>query len=225
MRHRAAGETERTPSRRLRVGVGAATVLLIAAFVVAILLTGLTGGQSVPLSSVSAPPSPSGSSARAGSSSEVSGSPTASPAGDELYVHVSGAVNRPGLIRVAVGARVVDAIEAAGGFAETADPSGVNLARKVQDGEQLRVPMLGEAPAAIGGAEPGATGGSSGGLVDLNRATAAQLETLPRIGPALAQRIIEWRESNGPFAAVTDLRNVTGVGDKIFDALKDRVTV
>jgi competence protein ComEA len=121
---------------------------------------------------------------------------------------------------------VVDAVEAAGGFAESADPGGVNLARPVQDGEQLRVPVLGEAAPANGSvseAAPGSAG--AGGLVDLNRATAAQLETLPRIGPALAQRIIEWREANGRFAAVTDLRNVTGVGDKIFDGLKDRVRV
>ncbi|MBO1738318.1 ComEA family DNA-binding protein [Leifsonia sp. TF02-11] len=213
MRHRA-GETERAPSRRLRVGVGAATVLLIAAFVIAALVSGMSGGQSVPLPSVaaSAPATPSGT-------------PQAAE-GDELYVHVSGAVARPGLIRVASGSRVVDAVDAAGGFAETADPAGVNLARFVRDGEQLRVPALGEVAAVVDGAtgEAGA-GGAVGGLVDLNRATTTQLETLPRIGPALAQRIIEWREAHGGFSAVTDLRSVSGVGEKLFDALKDRVTV
>lgn len=216
MRHRAEG-TEPPRTRRLRVGVGAATVLLIGAFVVAVLVSGMSAGRNVPLPSTStgASTTPTASSTR-----------PAAPAADELYVHVSGAVNRPGLIRVAAGSRVVDAIEAAGGFAETADQAGVNLARLVQDGEQLRVPVVGEAaPAQAEGSYESASGAASGGPIDLNRATAAQLETLPRIGPALAQRIIEWREANGRFSAVTDLRNVSGVGEKIFDALKDRVTV
>lgn len=215
MRHRVE-DTERSPSRRLRVGVGAATVLLIGAFVVAVLLSGMTGGRNVPLPSGSGLPSQTPSAPAARSS--------APSADEELYVHVSGAVSRPGLIRVPAGSRVVDAIEAAGGFAETADPAGVNLARVVQDGEQLRVPVVGEMMTQPEGAS-GSAGGASGGLIDLNRATAAQLETLPRIGPALAQRIVEWREANGPFGAVTDLRNVSGVGDKIFEELKDRVTV
>ncbi|KQR54665.1 hypothetical protein ASF88_07870 [Leifsonia sp. Leaf336] len=215
MRHRAEG-TEPPRTRRLRVGVGAATVLLIGAFVVAVLVSGMSGGRNVPLPSAS-----TGASATPTASSTRPAAPTA----DELYVHVSGAVNRPGLIRVAAGSRVVDAIEAAGGFAETADQAGVNLARLVQDGEQLRVPVVGEVPPQAEGSSESASGGVSGGPIDLNRATAAQLETLPRIGPALAQRIIEWREANGRFSAVTDLRNVSGVGEKIFDALKDRVTV
>jgi competence protein ComEA len=216
MRHRAE-DTDRSPSRRLRIGVGAATVLLIGAFVVAVLLSGMASGRNVPL--------PTGSGRASHAPSTSSARPSASPAEDELYVHVSGAVNRPGLIRVAAGSRVVDAIEAAGGFAETADHASVNLARVVQDGEQLRVPVVGETVTQSDSAAGSASGGASGGLIDLNRATAAQLETLPRIGPALAQRIIEWREANGRFAAVTDLRNVSGVGEKIFDALKDRVTV
>jgi competence protein ComEA len=223
MRHRAP-ETGHGASRRLRVGAGAATVLLIGSFVIAALVSGTAGGGPVSLpsgasSSWSSPTPP------ASSSAVSSAAPSAAPGSqDELYVHVSGAVQRPGLIRVAPGARVVDAIEAAGGFAEVADPAGVNLARRVQDGEQLHVPIVGETPLDNGGA-PSDAGGVGGGLVDLNRASAEQLETLPRIGPALAQRIIEWREANGRFTAVTDLRNVSGVGDKIFDALKDRVTV
>lgn len=216
MRHRE-DDTEHAPSRRLRLGVGAATVLLISAFVVAALVSGMAGGGEVPLPTST--PSAAPSAATPASAGPQQG------ADPELYVHVSGAVERPGLVRIPPGARVVDAIEAAGGFAESADPAGVNLARLVQDGEQLRVPVVGEVPlaadtsAAAGGAAVG------GGLIDLNRATAAELETLPRIGPALAQRILEWREANGRFRAVTDLRNVSGVGDKIFDGLKDRVTV
>lgn len=218
MQHRA-GETEQAPSRRLRVGVGAATVLLIGAFVVAALVSGLTGGRSVPL------PSEAASTSSPSAPKPAPSSRAPQEAGDELYVHVSGAVTTPGLIRVVPGSRVVDAIEAAGGFAETADPAGVNLARPLRDGEQLHVPVVGEALPPPDGASAATGGGAAGGLIDLNRATAAELETLPRIGPALAQRIIEWREANGRFAAVSDLRNVTGVGEKIFDGLKDRVTV
>ena len=212
MRHRDE-ETGHAPSRRLKVGVGAATVLLVAAFVVAALVSGLSGGRAVPLTAATA------------SVASASGAPTTdTPAAAELFVHVSGAVNTPGLIRLAPGTRVVDAVEAAGGLAEGADPAGVNLARPLHDGEQLRVPLVGEVVASgdAGGLDSGDAGGAA---LDLNTATPAQLETLPRIGPALAQRIVDWRTSNGRFAAVTDLLSVTGIGQKLFDGLKDRVTV
>lgn len=215
MRH-VSEEAKPAPSRRLKVGVGAATVLLIAAFVVAALVSGAGGGRSVPLPSLAA---------SAAASAAALPTSTTTPA-DELYVHVTGAVNRPGLVRVPQGSRVVDAVEAAGGLADGAEPAGVNLARRVQDGEALRVPLVGEPVEAAPGESAAAGGGAApGGLVDLNRAAASQLETLPRIGPALAQRIVDWREANGLFGAVTDLMNVTGVGQKIFDGLKDRVTV
>ena len=130
----------------------------------------------------------------------------------------------------------MDAVAAAGGLSETADPAGVNLARRVADGEQLYVPALGEAqPGAPPGAAPGVPGGGTGGAagrgaaaiakVNLNSAAAAELELLPRIGPAMAQRIIDYREANGRFTSVQELRNVTGIGEKTFDGLKDLVTV
>jgi competence protein ComEA len=112
----------------------------------------------------------------------------------------------------------VDAVAAAGGFTDVADQSGINLARFVTDGEQLRVPAIGEVP-------PAPAGTTAGGLVNLNTADAAALETLPRVGPALATRIIEWRDANGGFGSIDDLKNVTGIGDKTFDGLKDLVTV
>ncbi|CAM5309933.1 helix-hairpin-helix domain-containing protein [Leifsonia shinshuensis] len=214
MRHRDE-ETERAPSRRLKVGVGAATVLLVAAFVIAALISGLSGGQEVPL----APVTPTGSATAAPTPGGLAGAEEA-----ELFVHVSGAVNRPGLIRLAPGARVVDAVEAAGGLAEGADPAGLNLARRVRDGEQLRAPLIGEVVVADGADGAGAAG-ADGRLVDLNTASTAQLESLPRIGPAMAQRIVDWRTSNGRFGAVTDLLKVTGIGQKLFDGIKDRVTV
>lgn len=141
-----------------------------------------------------------------------------------LYVHVSGQVAAPGLYVLPSGARVVDAIAAAGGFARLADDSAVNLARPVTDGEQLVVPKEGEAEAAAarGGGAPASGQGSS---IDLNTADAAALETLPRIGPALAQRIIEWRDANGRFTAVEDLLAVPGIGDKMLEALRELVRV
>lgn len=132
-----------------------------------------------------------------------------------------GAVITPGLFELNDGARAVDAIAAAGGFAPEADQSQVNLARFVVDGEQINVPVIGAAPpAAAGGA-----GAASGGKVDLNTASLEQLESLPRVGPAMAKRILDWRTANGRFTAVEDLMSVTGVGDKTFAQLKDLVTI
>ena len=135
-----------------------------------------------------------------------------------LYVYVSGAVQAPGLYVLDPSARVVDAIAAAGGFAAGADESAVNLARPVSDGEQLDVPLVG----AMAGpaAEP-----AGDGRVNLNTADAAQLDTLPRIGAAMAERIIEWRDANGRFTSVEDLLAVPGIGDKMLESLRDLVTV
>jgi competence protein ComEA len=112
----------------------------------------------------------------------------------------------------------VDAVAAAGGFAATADQGQVNLARFVVDGEQIYVPAVGEVPATA----PGTT---AGGKVNINTADETTLETLPRVGPAMAARIIAWREANGNFATIEDLMSVTGIGDKTFESLKDLVTV
>lgn len=135
-----------------------------------------------------------------------------------VYVYVSGAVRSPGLYVLAEGARVVDAVAAAGGFAEGADESAVNLARPVGDGEQLQVPLIGEVPLADAAA-------AGAGPIDLNTAGVAELDTLPRIGEAMAQRIVDWREANGRFTSVEDLLAVPGIGDKMLEALRDLVTV
>ncbi len=132
-----------------------------------------------------------------------------------VYVHVSGAVAKPGLYRLAEGARVVDVIAAAGGFADDADPAGVNLARLLSDGEQLHVAAAGESPAP----------GSADVRVDLNSAEATDLEALPGIGPAIAGRIVAWREEHGRFTSVEDLLAVSGIGEKMLAGLRDRVRV
>lgn len=209
-------------SRRIRVGVGAAVVLLIVAAVVAVLVSATAQrGTSVGI--------PTGTAGPFSSSARPSNSPmaTGSPSGGVL-VHVTGAVRKPGLVSLEAGARVVDAVAAAGGLTDDADPAAINLARPVADGEQLLVRRIGEAPpqgetAAAGAGASGTAAG--GGPVNLNTATAAELETLPRIGPALAQRILDWRQSNGRFAQTSDLLKVSGIGQKLFDALKDQVVV
>ena len=197
------------------MGVGAAIVLLVAAAVVAVLVSATAqGGTSFTLPTSTATP--------LGPPASTSG------ATGGLLVHVTGAVREPGLVSLSAGARVVDAVAAAGGLTDDADAAGVNLARPVADGEQLVVPRVGEVPVAAGtGAGAGSAGGgaAAGAVVNLNTATQGELETLPRIGPALAQRILDWRQANGRFAQPADLLKVTGIAQKLFDGLKDRVVV
>ncbi len=142
-------------------------------------------------------------------------------------VHVSGAVRAPGVVTLAVGSRVHDAIAAAGGLSSTADPAQLNLARPVGDGEQIHVPAVGEV--TTGPSTAPSTGTSSGmtsdGRVDLNRATIEELETLPGIGPAKAAAIVTHRETEGPFTAPGDLRAVPGIGERTFQQLAELVTV
>ena len=153
-----------------------------------------------------------------GSSSTVAPTASSAPASSAIYVHILGAVARPGLYELRDGDRAVDAVAAAGGLLETADQAQLNLARFLVDGEQIVVPVVGEVPVAV----PGVT---QSGLVNLNTADAATLETLPRVGPAMAARILEWREANGRFTAVEDLLGITGIGEKTFEGLKHLVTV
>lgn len=163
-----------------------------------------------------------------------------------LAVHVAGAVAAPGVYRLPTGARVVDAISAAGGALPEADANAVNLARFLRDGERVVVPRPGEtvvepaaggvAGAGLGGNETGGAvgggvgsgggGGVTGGaLVNINLASASQLEQLPGIGPSLAARIVTHREQNGPFQSVQGLLDVPGIGPAKFEALRGLVEV
>lgn len=205
--------------RALRVGIGAAVVLLIVAAVVAVLVSAAAQqGRSLTL-----PTSAAGSSAPSSSSSRSSPSPGSS---GTVLVHVTGAVSKPGLVALTTGARVVDAVAAAGGLADDADVAALNLARPVADGEQLVVRRIGEAAPVAGPSTSGTGDGASAGApVNLNTAGQAELESLPRIGPALAQRILDWRAANGRFSQPADLLKVTGIGQKLLDGLADRVVV
>ncbi|KRE30738.1 ComEA family DNA-binding protein [Agromyces sp. Soil535] len=206
---------------RVRVAVGAAVVLFIAAVAVAAMLSFAANGGGAQ-GTIAA--NDGGTDAAADAGGEV-----ADPAVDvdtpPLLVHVLGAVARPGLVELASGARVVDAVAAAGGFTPEADPAGVNLARPVVDGEQLVVLAIGQVPPpdASSGAGAAGSGPTADGVVHLNTADLAALDTLPRIGPALAQRIIDWREANGPFTSVDQLLDVAGIGDAVFLGLADKV--
>ena len=174
----------------------------------------------------------------AGGSGDV-GAEALGPAGAaRVAVHVVGQVTTPGVVEVAAGSRVIDAITAAGGLTENADAGAVNLARAVVDGEQIYVPAPGEPiPSSIeqplagpGGGDPMGGGTSADGsgesaMINLNTADAVTLDGLPGIGPALAQRIIEWRDAHGGFAVAEDLLEVSGIGPAVFAKIRDKVTV
>lgn len=146
----------------------------------------------------------------------------------EIVVHVSGAVADPGVVRLPGRARVDDALRAAGGATDEADLSAVNLARPLADGEQIHVPVPGEVP------RPQPTGptdaeepsdAADGPPIDLNTADAAELEELPGVGPAIAQRILEHRDKNGPFTSVDGLLEVSGIGPATLEDIRGRATV
>ncbi|MFB9715962.1 ComEA family DNA-binding protein [Arthrobacter methylotrophus] len=154
-----------------------------------------------------------------------------------ITVHVAGAVKNPGVVTLPVGARVVDAIGAAGGADPAAELNRLNLAAVVQDAAKIHVPLPGEPASSADGPAPGAavneatesrnpgTGSSAARKINLNTATAEELDSLPKVGPVLAKRIVEWRQQHGPFAAVEDLDAVDGVGPKMLETLLPLVTV
>lgn len=153
--------------------------------------------------------------------------PVAGEAAGPLVVAVSGKVASPGLIEVPAGSRVADALTAVGGALPGTDLSGLNLARRVVDGEQIAVGVP-PAPAAAAGPPapaPGGAGAPAGGPVDLNAATESQLDALPGVGPVTAQRILEWRTANGRFTRVEQLREVEGIGERRFSQLRELVVV
>lgn len=231
-RHR--GDTVSSTRVRWDPGRPAALALCLVAVLAALLAAGImwwarpqasTADQTglEPMAAASAP----GADVRAstnpstgqGDSADSDAAPTTGSTQDQLVVSVIGQVQRPGLVTVAGGARVADAITAAGGALPEADLSTVNLARLVVDGEQIAVGIPGSS--LPGDADPS----PSGGLLDLNTATVAELETLPGIGPVLAQRIIDFREDNAGFTAVEQLREVSGIGPTVYEDIVDLVTV
>jgi competence protein ComEA len=135
----------------------------------------------------------------------------------KIYVHVAGSVKSPGIYQLDSGTRVYDAVLAAGGFTSKANQASVNMARALNDGEQLLI-------SSQNGAQSFENSMVSS-LISLNQASASQLEELPGVGPALAGRMVDWRAANGGFKAKEDLLNVAGIGDKLFASVKDLVTL
>jgi competence protein ComEA len=137
-----------------------------------------------------------------------------------VLVDVAGWVRRPGVYEFSEGARVIDAIDAAGGARSGAVLEALNLAAPLTDGTQILVPREGQE-----GAAPAPVTGGAGGLVNVNSAIATELEELPGIGEVIAQRIIDYRTENGPFATVDELVDVSGIGDAILESIRELVTV
>jgi competence protein ComEA len=194
----------------------------------------------IPVASAEAPePSAASSIAPGGTLRSPMAGSSASPTVTVVVVDVVGLVRRPGVYRLPSGSRVDDAVRAAGGARAGVDLTGLNLARKLSDGEQVAVGVTGAGASrpeagsatASGGSGGGPTSGlgsgvgTSAGVLDLNSATLSQLDGLPGVGPVLAQRILDWRTAHGRFDAVDQLRSVTGIGDAKFADLKSVVTV
>lgn len=189
-----------------------------------------TTGPAQPLAfattGVPSAPASSGAPAASGAPASPGG---AAPAAQVLIIDVVGKVRRPGIVEVPRGSRVFEAIEAAGGLKGRVDTTALNLARELTDGEQI---VVGIDPVQVGGSAPGAAPGAAppgtGAApikVNLNTATAEQLDALPGVGPVTAQAILSWRQEHGRFATVDDLLDVKGIGDATLAELRDLVVV
>jgi competence protein ComEA len=208
------------------------TALLVAALVAGLVWyqLGARGSARAGAGARATPPTSAAAGERASGADDVTGASTTSEPSGTVVVHVAGAVVHPGVVSLHAGARVVDAIQAAGGGAAGADLDRLNLAAKVVDGQRIAVAVVGApTPPAVDGPTPdGGTGGGGStatGPVNLNTATQSQLEELPGIGPSLAAAIIAEREKRGGFKAVGDLQDVRGIGEMRFAEIKDLVSV
>jgi competence protein ComEA len=191
---------------RVKLAVGSATIAGLAIVVIAIIASSITSvGKTVdipqdltasPVVGVNQPQNTLGS----------------------VLVHVIGEVKSPGIYELESGSRVIDAVMSAGGLLMSAAECGVNLAREVKDGEQLFIPSQDQNCAFSGSSE-------QGGTLSLNSATAEQFDSLPGIGPTLAERIVQWRSANSGFASIDQLNEVSGIGDKLFAGIRDLVTL
>ena len=139
---------------------------------------------------------------------------------DEIYVDISGCVNSPGVYKVKAGTRLFQVIEKAGGITDDADVETINRAEEVQDGQKIIIYAEGsESDKQISG------GGEQDGKININRADSDQLQEIPGVGPATAQKIIEYRQSSGNFSSIEELMEISGIGEKTFAEMKDHITV
>ncbi len=220
---------------------GAIALAVVAALAVLVTIFTLLRDRPAPVMSAKLPPVEKMSTASPRSSAS---SAAAQPAGPDrpVVVSVVGLVHKPGLVTLTPGARVADALQAAGGAMDGADTTGLNMARPLGDGEQIVVglaPVSGQ-PAALGSSvtagpasgsktpappAPGSVRPKAGGVIDLNTATVEQLDALPGVGPVTAAAIVAWRQANGKFTSVDQLADVDGIGPARLDKLRALVRV
>ena len=144
----------------------------------------------------------------------------------EITVYVTGAVNKPGLVKVPEGARAADAVNACGGLLPTADGEKINMAQSLKDGQQLKVPeKTGTNSKTDSGKRDKTKAADSGEKVNINTADEKALDTLPGVGPAMAKRIIEYRESEGAFQSIEDIKKIRGIGEAKFAKMKDKICI
>jgi competence protein ComEA len=201
---------------------------LAAVAVVVVVIAALVAWRSRPrVEPVAEPPAPAAALAGGQDADQASGTAAGlRPSTADVVVAVAGKVRRPGLVRLHSGSRVADAIQAAGGTRAGVDITMLNPARKVVDGELIVVGVPPPSGAPLTAAGTGAAGAPAPGTqVNLNTATLADLDSLPGVGPVLAQRILDARTAQGGFTAVSDLRKVDGIGDARYEQLKDLVVV
>lgn len=239
------------PSRAAVIVVGLCALIAVAVVGVRLLLSpspsetptaSATSSLAVKGSATVAAPAESGAMSGTGVGTAVAAAPPAATttgaasSPSTLSIHVVGAVRRPGVVAVPAGSRVAAAVTAAGGMTPQADSAAINLARPLVDGEQVHVPKPGEsiapvlptaAPPSGGQVTPAAPAGGAqaGGVVDLNTADLAALDALPGVGPVLAQRIVDWRTEHGRFSSIDELGEVSGIGEKAMERLRDKVRV
>lgn len=240
-------EERMTWARRCRLYARQRPVVLVIGAVVATLLimalgagvTGALGAAGAGDGGVLVTRSDAGSSERgaaevehddAASDDGVSGSGSKPEKPEVIVVDVAGAVGAPSLVTLQADSRVGDAIEAAGGFAADADAARVNRAAKLQDGQQVYVPRMGEVGGGSGAVAPDVGASAQGaatadGPVNINRASESDLDALPGVGPSTARAIVEDRDANGPFSTIEDLMRVSGIGEKKFEKLKSSICV
>ena len=234
--HRRDGAPALSARVRVRTGVRAAALL----GVLAVVLGGCFWWQAGTGDARVVPLNESAPATEETSGQEVAA--TGAPAGDaasagpeSITVHVAGAVAKPGVVQLPAGSRVHEAITAAGGATDMAEPDRLNLAAVLEDGQKVLVPVRGEpdpagrpgdgSAAPPGSGTSGTSPGSGGGKINLNTAGVEELGTLPRVGPVLAQRIVDWRQQHGRFKTVQELDAVDGIGPKLLGALLPLVGV
>ena len=220
----ASGTTPEEPPAALRQSLRPVVVAVVATALAAWVLVRVTsGGSSTSLELVPGTPVPSVSGVLSGPAGQGP-TPTASghdpSAAAGVVVQVVGQVRRPGLVTLPAGSRVADAVRAAGGLVRGGSSGGLNLARPVTDGEQIVV-----SPDAVAGTSDPTSTGAVPSVVDLNSATATDLDALPGVGPVMASRILDWRTAHGRFASVDQLREVSGIGARTFERLRPHVRV